>query len=104
MDIPMDHSRDRRHLTVSLLIRWGCALLVPDCICVTSHFFLRHACGRLLATYCIPDALSLTLTLTSDLGLPLLGVHDASSVIISQIPPQAKDGRGRRVRERLDHA
>jgi hypothetical protein len=41
IDIPMDQKAysprhppcDRRHLTVSLLIRWGCVLLlVPDCI------------------------------------------------------------------------
>src|SRR5258708_7655555 len=78
IDIPMDQKAysprhlpcDRRHLTVSLLIRWGCVLLVPDCIKGHEPLFLRHACGRLLTKFlrCI---ITRTPTFTSVPALPL---------------------------------
>jgi hypothetical protein len=78
----MDHPRDRRHLTVSLLIRWGCALLVPGCIWGHEPLFSQVRLWALIShIYPMYYTSHSLLTLTSDLALPLLGVpvYDISS-------------------------
>src|SRR5258708_28041353 len=101
IDIPMDQKAysprhlpcDRRHLTVLLLIPWGCVLLlVPDCIKGHEPLFsqarLRALIGPIPPMYYHPHTY---FYVCSSTAAPL-AIHDVSSALSVSSDPRTKRG------------